>query len=96
MDVIIVMVLIFAATAITFKTIKSFYLLTYSSVVSTIIAAITSVMMFFSGMILFYPKDYQRGSNTSEVDLTIPNVALLVVIVCVIYYFFKYRPSQKH
>ena len=96
MDVIIVMVLIFAATGITFKTIKSFYLLTYSSVVSTIIAAITSVMMFFSGMILFYPKDYQRGSNTSEVDLTIPNVALLVVIVCVIYYFFKYRPSQKH
>jgi len=95
MDVLIVMVLIFAATGITFKTIKSFYSQTFSVMIATVIAAITSVMMFFSGMLLFYPKEYARGTTASEVDLTITNVALLVVIVAVIYYFFKYKPSQK-
>jgi len=89
------MVLIFAATGITFKTIKGFYIQTFSSVVSTLIAAITSLMMFFSGMILFYPKKYARGTTASEVDLTITNVAILVIIVAVIYYLFKYRPSQN-
>ncbi len=96
MDVLIVMVLIFTATGITFRTIKSFYLQSYSNIVSTLIAAITSLMMFFSGIILFYPKEYTRGTSASEVDLSITNVAVLVVIVCIIYYFFRYRPSQNN
>ena len=96
MDVLIVMVLIFTATGITFRTIKSVYLQSYSNIVSTLIAAITSLMMFFSGIILFYPKEYTRGTSASEVDLSITNVAVLVVIVCIIYYFFRYRPSQNN
>lgn len=95
MEVLIVMVLIFASTAIVFNSIKSFYLQTYSAVVATVIAAITSVMMFFSGMMLFYPKEYTRGTNASEVDLSIINVAILVLIVGVIYYLFKYKPSRN-
>ncbi len=95
MEVLIVMILIFAATAITFKSIKSFYLRSYSAVVATIIAAFTSIMMFFSGVILFYPKNYSRAAGSSEVDLNITNIAILVVLVAVIYYFFKYKSSQK-
>lgn len=95
MDVLIVMVLIFAATGITFRTIKDFYLQSYSTVVSMLIATITSLFMFISGMMLFWPKEYIRGTASSEVDLSITNVAVLVLIVCVIYYLFKYRPSQN-
>mgnify|MGYP000140758485 CR=1 FL=1 len=95
MDVIIVMILIFAATGIVFRSIKNFYLGTYSTVISTVIAAITSIMMFFSGMMLFYPKQYTRGTTASEVDLTITNVAVLVLVVAVIYYLFTYRSLQK-
>jgi len=95
MDVIIVMILIFAATGITFKIIKSFYVRTYSPVVSTVTAAFSSIMMFFSGMILFYPKEYTRGTEASEVDLSIINVAILLLVVATVYYFFKYRPSQN-
>lgn len=95
MEVLIVMILIFASTGIVFNSIKSFYLQTYSAVVATVIAAITSVMMFFSGMMLFYPKEYTRGTNASEVDLSIINVAILVLIVGVIYYLFKYKPSKN-
>lgn len=95
MEVLIVMILIFAATGITFKSIKTFYLQTYSTVVSTVIAAFTSIMMFFSAMILFYPKNYERGSSGSEVDLSITNVAILFLLVALIYYFFRYRSLQK-
>lgn len=95
MDVLIVMVLIFGATAITFKSIKGFYLQTYSNVVSTVIAAFTSIMMFFSGMILFYPKNYSRAAGNSEVDLSMTNMAILFVMVGIIYYFFRFRPSRK-
>jgi uncharacterized membrane protein len=95
MEVLIVMVLIFAATGITFSSVKSFYLQNYSTIMSTVIAAMTSIMMFFSGMMLFYPTNYSRSSGSSEVDLTITNVAILFVLVGVIYYIFKYRPSQK-
>ena len=95
MEVLIVMVLIFGATAITFKSIKSFYLQSYSTVVSTVIAAFTSIMMFFSGVILFYPKNYSRAAGSSEVDLAVTNVAILVIMVAIIYYFFKYRPSRN-
>jgi uncharacterized membrane protein len=95
MDVIIVMVLIFAATGIIYNSIKSFYLGTYSAIISTVIAAITSIMMFFSGMMLFYPKNYSRGTEASQVDLSIVNVAILFLIVGVIYYLFKYKPSRN-
>ena len=95
MDVIIVMVLIFAATGITFKTIKSFYSQTFSVMIATVIASITSVMMFFSGMLLFYPKEYVRGTTASEVDLSITNVVILVIIVAIIYYLFKYKSSKN-
>ena len=95
MEVIIVMILIFAGTGIVFKSIKSFYLGTYSTIVSTVIAAVTSIMMFFSGVILFYPTNYSRGTNNSEVDLTVMNVAILIILVGAIYYIFKYRPSKK-
>ncbi len=91
MEVLIVMLLIFAATAIVFKTIKSFYLNTYSKVLSTVIASITSVFMFFSAVILFYPKNYVRGTGASEVDLSFINIAILFLVVGGIYYLFKYK-----
>ncbi len=95
MEVLIVMILIFVSTGIVYKSIKSFYLGTYSTIISTVIAAITSILMFFSGIILFYPTEYSRGTTASEVDLTIMNVAILVLVVGVVYYFFKYRPSKN-
>ena len=94
MEVLIVMILIFAATGIVFKSIKNFYLGTYSTIVSTVIAAVTSVFMFFSGIILFYPKEFSRGTGGSEVDLTVTNVVILVLIVGTIYFFSKYRSSK--
>ncbi len=95
MEVLIVMVLIFVSTGIVFKSIKSFYLGTYSTIISTVIAAVTSIFMFFSGIILFYPTEYSRGSTASEVDLSIMNIAILFIVVGSVYYFFKYRPSKN-
>lgn len=95
MDVLIVMVLIFASTAIVFNAIKTFYLQTYSTLVATVIAAVTAVMMFAAGGILFYPKNYVRGTNSAEVDLSIINVSALIFVVAVVFYMFKYLPSKE-
>jgi len=89
------MVLIFISIAIVFKSVKSFYLKTFSNNVSTLIAFVTSIMLLASTILLFKPKEFVRGTGASEVDLSVTNFAILFLIVATVYYLFTYKPSKK-
>ncbi len=93
-DKIIVLVIIFTTGFITWKIIKDFYITKFHRVFAHLIAVMTSSFMLLSCMFLFLPKNYQRG-NTSDVEITFVSIFTIIIMLAVIYFFFKYLPSRK-
>lgn len=91
---IIVIIITLTAGFITWKMVKDFYITKFHKVFAHLIAVLTSSFMLLSSMFLFMPKNYQRGS-TAEVELSFTGVLTLIVMLAVLYIFFKYVPQKK-
>lgn len=91
---IIVLIIVITASAMTWKMVKDFYSTKFHKIFAHLIAVITGSFMLLSSMILFVPKNYQRGSGP-EVELTFVGVLTVVVMLAVLYLFFKYIPNNK-
>lgn len=91
---IIVIIITLTAGFITWKMVKDFYITKFHRVFAHLIAVLTSSFMLLSSMFLFMPKDYQRGA-TAEVELSFMGVLTVVVMLAVLYVFFKYIPQKK-
>lgn len=90
----IVMLLIFGSSFLVWKWVKDFYQLRYSNVLSHLVAIATASFMFLGSMMLFVPKDYVKGI-TPEVDISVTSIGGLLLMLGLIFYFFKYRPSKE-
>lgn len=90
---IIVLVIVLSAAFITWKMVKDFYITKLHRVFAHLIAVVTSSFMLLSTMFLFMPKNYQRGAGP-EVELSIMSIVTVVVMVAVLYIFFKYAPRK--
>lgn len=93
-DKIIVLIIVFTASFLTWKMVKDFYKKKFHSVFAHLIAVITSSFMLLSTMFLFMPKDYQRGASP-DVELSFMSIATVVTMLLVLYIFFKYIPSTS-
>lgn len=91
---IIVLIIVLTAAVITWKMVKDFYITKLHKVFAHLIAVITSSFMLLSSMFLFMPKDYQRGTGP-EVELTFMGVVTVIVMLAVLYVFFKYVPQNN-
>ena len=91
---IIVLIIVFLASFLTWKMVKDFYAKKFHMVFAHIIAIITASFMLLSTMFLFMPKNYQRGV-TAEVELSFFSIATVVVMLAVLFLFFKYVPDKK-
>lgn len=91
---IIVLIIVLSASVATWKLVKDFYMTKFHKIFAHLIAVITSSFMLLSSMILFVPKNYQRGMGP-EVELSFMGVMTVVVMVAVLYLFFKYIPNSK-
>ena len=90
----IVLFIVITASVITWKLVKDFYITKFHKVFAHLIAVITASFMLLSSMILFVPKNYQRGVGP-EVELNFMGVITVVVMVAVLYLFFKYIPNNN-
>ncbi|AXH13033.1 hypothetical protein [Halarcobacter bivalviorum] len=93
-DKIIVLIIVFTASFITWKIIKDFYKQRFHMIFAHLIAIVTSSFMLLSTMFLFMPKNYQRGMGP-EVELSFNSIAIVFVMVFVIYMLFSYLPNRK-
>ena len=93
-DKIIVLIIVLTASFATWKMVKDFYITKFHMVFAHLLAIITASFMLLSTMFLFMPKDYQRGA-TAEVELSFMSVFTVIVMVAVLYLFFKYIPDSK-
>lgn len=93
-DKIIVLVIVTISAILTWKMVFDFYKNKFHKIFAYLIAVITSMFMFISTMIIFVPKDYQRGV-TPEIHLSFMGIVTVVVMLLAIYLFFKYIPSRK-
>lgn len=91
---IIVLIIVLSASFITWKMVKDFYSTKFHKVIAHLIAVITSSFMLLSTMFLFMPKNYQRGAGP-EVELSFMSIVTVVVMVAVLYVFFKYAPNKE-
>ncbi len=90
----IVYVIVLTTTFLTWKMIKDFYAPKFHKVFTHLIAVITASFMFLSSMSLFVPRNYQRGA-TAEVELSFLSIAIIIVMLAVIFYFFRYLPNKN-
>jgi hypothetical protein len=74
--------------------VKDFYITKLHKVFAHLIAVITSSFMLLSSMFLFLPKNYQRGAGP-EVEITFIGIITVIVMLAVLYLFFKYVPNNK-
>lgn len=93
-DKIIVLIIVFTASFLTWKMVKDFYQTKFHKIFAHLIAIVTSSFMLLSTMFLFMPKDYQRGISP-EVELSFMSILIVVVMLSVLYLFFKFIPSSK-
>jgi hypothetical protein len=91
---IIVLIIVLSASVATWKLVKDFYMTKFHKIFAHLIAIITSSFMLLSSMILFVPKNYQRGVGPG-VELNFMGVITVVVMVAVLYLFFKYIPNNN-
>ncbi len=94
-DKIIVLIIVFTSSFITWKIIKDFYMTKFHMIFAHLIAVITASFMLLSTMFLFMPKNYQRGLSP-EVEITFTSIAIVVVMLFVIFVFFKYIPAKSN
>ena len=93
-DKIIVLLIVLTASFLTWKMVKDFYITKLHKVFAHLIAVITSSFMLLSSMFLFLPKNYQRGTGP-EVEITFTGILTVIVMLGVLYLFFKYVPNNK-
>jgi hypothetical protein len=93
-DKIIVLLIVLTASFLTWKMVKDFYITKLHKVFAHLIAVITSSFMLLSSMFLFLPKNYQRGAGP-EVEITFIGIITVIVMLAVLYLFFKYVPNNK-
>ena len=93
-DKIIVLLIVLTASFLTWKMVKDFYITKLHKVFAHLIAVITSSFMLLSSMFLFLPKNYQRGAGP-EVEITFTGILTVIVMLGVLYLFFKYVPNNK-
>lgn len=93
-DKIIVLLIVLTAAFLTWKMVKDFYITKLHKLFAHLIAVITSSFMLLSSMFLFMPKNYQRGAGP-EVEITFTSILTVVVMLGVLYLFFKFVPSNK-
>ena len=91
---IIVLTIVLMAAFLTWKMVKDFYITKLHKLFAHLIAVITSSFMLLSSMFLFMPKNYQRGVGP-EVEITFTSILTVVVMLGVLYLFFKFVPSNK-
>ena len=89
---IIVLIIVMTAGFLTWKMVKDFYITKVHKLIAHVIAVATSSFMLLSTMFLFMPKDYQRGSGP-EVELSFMSVITVIVMLAVLFVFFKYSPQ---
>ncbi|CAM4004731.1 hypothetical protein [Arcobacter cloacae] len=92
---IIVLLIVLTASILTWKMVKDFYMTKFHKLFAHLIAVITSSFMLLSSMILFVPKNYQRGVGP-EVEINFVGILTIVVMLVVLYIFFKYIPDNKN
>ncbi len=93
-DKIIVLIIVLTAAVLTWKMVKDFYITKFHMVFAHLIAIVTSSFMLLSSMFLFMPKNYQRGAGP-EVELSVMSVVTIIIMLAVLYLFFKYIPEGK-
>ena len=93
-DKIIVLLIVLTAAFLTWKMVKDFYITKLHKVFAHLIAVITSSFMLLSSMFLFLPKNYQRCTGP-EVEITFTGILTVIVMLGVLYLFFKYVPNNK-
>jgi hypothetical protein len=91
---IIVLLIVLTAAFLTWKMVKDFYITKIHKLFAHLIAVVTSSFMLLSSMFLFMPKNYQRGAGP-EVEITFMSILTVVVMLGVLYLFFKYVPNSK-
>ena len=91
---IIVLTIVLMAAFLTWKMVKDFYITKLHKLFAHLIAVITSSFMLLSSMFLFMPKNYQRGAGP-EVEITFTSILTVVVMLGVLYLFFKFVPNSK-
>lgn len=89
----IVLLIVLTASILTWKMVKDFYITKMHKIFAHLIAVITSSFMLLSSMILFVPKNYQRGVGPVEINFV--GIATILVMLVVLYIFFKYIPNKK-
>ena len=93
-DKIIVLLIVLTAAFLTWKMVKDFYITKIHKVFAHLIAVITSSFMLLSSMFLFMPKNDQRGAGP-EVEITFISVITVLVMLGVLYSFFRFVPNNK-
>jgi len=91
---IVVLIIVFTASFITWKIIKDFYKERFHMIFAHLIAIVTSSFMLLSTMFLFVPKNYIRGQGP-EVELSLDSILIVFVMVFIIYLLFSYLPNRK-
>jgi len=91
---IIVLLIVLTASFLTWKMVKDFYITKFHRVFAHLLAIMTSSFMLLSSMFLFMPKNYQRGAGP-EVEISISSIVTIVVMLGVLYLFFKFVPNSK-
>ena len=93
-DKIIVLIIVFTASFLTWKIIKDFYANKFHKVFAHLIAVITASFMLLSTMFLFLPKNYQRGISP-DVEISAISIGTVIAMVLVLYLFFRYIPNRN-
>lgn len=93
-DKIVVLITVLIAGILTWKMVFDFYKVRLHKIFAHVIAVATSSFMFLSSMLLFVPKNYQRGA-TAEVEFSLMSFITVVVMLLAIYLLFKYLPNRN-
>ena len=91
----IALVIVITAAILTWKMVKDFYIKKIHKIFAHLLAVITASFMLLSSMFLFMPKNYSRGAGP-EVEITFVGVLTVVVMLAVLYVFFKFVPNNKN
>ena len=93
-QILVVYFIVFTAAGLTWKMVKDFYITKINKILAHLLAVITSSFMLLSSIFLFVPKNYQRGAGP-EVEINFIGIITIVVMLGVLYLFFKYVPNSK-
>lgn len=92
---IIIMIITLVAAFLTWKIVYDFYKTRLHKVLTHLIAVMTGSFMLLSTTFLFMNKNYQRGTDEPQMLLSLQSVGTVVVMLLVLYFFFKILPNRK-